>query len=124
MSLKRLDREISDKMPSEVVAPKTKKANQKGQKNQPVVAESDVVYVIRKDIPIPKQGKRRGIVDTFPLASMAVKDSFVTKIPYTKSAQNKLGGMMRVFVKNKKLKMQFSARKDETSGFLAVWRVR
>lgn len=123
MSIKRLDAEISKHLPSDAVVPKTRKSSQNGQKNQNEAEEMEV-YVIRRDVPIPKQGKRTGIVAKFPLTEMAVKDSFLTKIPYTKSGQNKLGGMIRRYVKNNKIKMQFSARKDEKSGFLAVWRVR
>jgi hypothetical protein len=123
MSLKRLDAKIDKEEAVEVVVPKTKKTRQNGQKNEKEAVLSDE-YAIRKDVPIPKQGRRTGMVDKFPLASMAVKDSFLTKIPYTKSAQNKIGGMIRIYVKKKKIKMEFSARKDESSGFLAVWRVR
>lgn len=123
MSLKREDAEIKKQVPSKGVRPKRVDSSQNGQKNEKEWVESEV-YAIRKDVPIPKQGRRTGMVDKFPLASMAVKDSFVTKIPYTKSSQNKLGGLIRNYVKKVKLKMQFSARKDENSGFLAVWRVR
>ena len=122
MSLKRNEAEKDVQVPSKVVRPKSNNSSQNGQKNEKEVGESDV-YAIRKDVPLPKQGRRTGMVDKFPLASMSVKDSFVTKIPYTKSAQNKLGGLIRNYVKKVKLKMIFSARKDENSDFLAVWRV-
>lgn len=123
MKGKQLDAEKGGLTPDKGLVPKKRNQRQNEPKNEPDVEESDV-YAIRKNVPMPKQGKRKGIVDAFPLEAMAVKDSFVTKIPYTKAAQNKLGGMMRQFVKKRKIKMIFSARKDEMSEFLAVWRVR